>query len=133
MGLLLRLVFNVAALWVAAEALDGVRYDEFSTLVLAALVFGLVNFAIKPLLTLLALPLIVLTLGIAYFFVNLAMLLLTSALVSGFDVEGFWTAVGATIIIWAVNAVLGALLRDGREARARRSRTQDRSTEARYY
>ena len=75
---LLRLAVNVAALWLAAELLDGVTYDEFTTLLLAALVLGLVNFAVKPLLTLLALPLIILTLGIAYFFVSLAMLLLTS-------------------------------------------------------
>ena len=111
MGLLVRLAMNVVALWVAAEALDGVTYDGFGTLVLAALVFGLVNFFIKPLVTLLSLPLIILTLGIAYFFVNLAMLLLTDWLVSDFDIEGFWSAVGAVIIIWLVNAVLGMVTR----------------------
>jgi putative membrane protein len=111
MWFLLRLAANVLALWVAAAALDGVSYDDFWKLVLAALVFGLVNFFIKPILTLLALPLIILTLGIAYFFVNLAMLLLTSWLVSGFSVDGFWTAVGATIIIWLVNLALGMLTR----------------------
>ena len=111
MGLLLRLAANVLALWVAAAALEGVRYDDFWTLVLAALVFGLVNFLVKPIVTLLAIPLIILTLGIAYFFVNLAMLLLTSALVSGFSVDGFWTAVGATILIWLVNAALGMITR----------------------
>jgi putative membrane protein len=126
-GLLLRLIVNVAALWVAAELLDDVTYDKFSTLVLAALVFGLVNFLIKPLVTLLAIPLIIVTLGIAYFFVNLAMLLLTSALVSGFEVDGFWTAVGATIIIWLVNALLGGLTKGDRGARARRSRREARS------
>src|SRR5215217_6741671 len=126
MGLLLRLAVNVAALWVAAEVLDGVTYDEFSSLLLAALVLGLVNFLIKPLLTLLALPLIILTLGIAYFFVSLAMLLLTSALVSGFEIDGFWAAVGATVIVWLVNTALGGLTRGDRGARARRSRTPDR-------
>ena len=112
MGLLIRLVCNVAALWVAAEVLDDVTYDGFGNLLLAALVLGLVNFFVKPLVTLLALPLIVLTLGIAYFFVSLAMLLLTSALVGGFEIDGFWTAVGATIIVWLVNAALGMILRD---------------------
>ena len=116
MSLLLRLAVNVAALWVAAEALDGVRYDGFGTLVLAALVFGLVNFFIKPVVTLLSLPLIILTLGIAYFFVNLAMLLLTSALVGDFEIDGFWTAVGATILIWLVNAVLGMVTRPAARA-----------------
>ncbi len=131
MRLLLRLLVNVAALYVAAWALEDVRYDELSTLVLAALVFGLVNFAVKPLITLLAIPLIIITLGIAYFFVNLLMLLVTSWLVDGFDVRGFWTAVGATIIIWLVNTLLGGLTRSDRGARARRSRTSGRPTGSR--
>jgi putative membrane protein len=122
-ALLMRWALNVAALWVAAKALDGVSYDEFSTLVLAALVFGLVNFAIRPILTILALPLIVLTLGIAYFFVNLLMLLLTAGLVDGFRVDGFWTAVGATIVVWLVNSVLGALTGSIESRPARRSRS----------
>jgi putative membrane protein len=117
MRLLLRLAVNVAALWVAAELLDGVRYDEFTTLLLAALVLGLVNFAVKPLVTLLTLPLIILTLGIAYFFVSLGMLLLTSALVSGFEIDGFWNAVGATIIVWLVNTALGGLTKGERVRR----------------
>ena len=131
MRLLLRLLVNVAALYVAAWALEDVRYDELSTLVLAALVFGLVNFAVKPLITLLAIPLIIITLGIAYFFVNLLMLLVTSWLVDGFDVRGFWTAVGATIIIWLVNTLLGGLTRSDRGARRRRSRTSGRPTGSR--
>jgi putative membrane protein len=110
-GLLLRWAVNVAALWVAAEALDGVTYDGFGTLVVAALVFGLVNFFVKPLVTLLSLPLIIVTLGVFYFFVNLGMLLLTDALVSDFDIDGFWSAVGATIVVWLVNAVLGMVTR----------------------
>jgi putative membrane protein len=57
----------------------------------------------------LALPLIVLTLGVALFFVNLLMLVLTSSLVDGFRVHGFWTAVGATVIVWAVNALFSAV------------------------
>jgi putative membrane protein len=123
MALLLRWACNVAALWVAAEALDGVSYDKFGKLVLAALVFGVVNFFIRPVVTLLSLPLIILTLGIAYFFVNLLMLLLTAGLVDGFRVDGFWTAVGATIIVWLVNSVLGALTGriESRPARGRRS------------
>jgi putative membrane protein len=122
MALLLRWACNIAALWVAAEALDGVSYDQFATLVLAALVFGLVNFAIRPLLTILTLPLIILTLGIAYFFVNLAMLLLTAALVNGFEIDGFWSAVGATIIVWLVNSLLGVLTAGIESGAARGSR-----------
>ena len=53
-----------------------------------------------------ATELAILTLGIAWFFVSLLMLLLTGALVSGFQIHGFWTLIGATVIVWLVNLVL---------------------------
>jgi putative membrane protein len=109
-SLLIRFIGNVAAIWVAAELLDGVSYsDDVEKLLLAALVLTIANWLVKPVLTILALPVIVLTLGIALFFVSLAMLLLTAWLVDGFAVDGFWTAVGATIIVWAVNAAVQAI------------------------
>jgi putative membrane protein len=112
--LLVRLIGNVAAIWVASELLDGVGYaDKIENLLLAALVLTIANWLVKPVLTVLALPVIILTLGIALFFVSLAMLLLTSWLVDGFRVEGFWTAVAATIIVWAVNAAVQAIAPKG--------------------
>jgi putative membrane protein len=108
--LLVRFVGNVAAIWVAAELLGGVSYaDKLENLLLAALVLTIANWLVKPVLTILALPVIVLTLGVALFFVSLAMLLLTAWLVDGFRVAGFWTAVAATIIVWAVNAAVHAI------------------------
>ena len=110
MILLVRFIGNVAAIWVAAELLDGVSYaDKLENLLLAALVLTIANWLVKPVLTLLALPVIVLTLGIALFFVSLAMLLLTAWLVDGFAVDGLWTAIGATIVVWAVNAAVQAI------------------------
>ncbi len=103
--------FNVAALFVAAWLLEGIDYgDREWALVLAGLVFSLVNIFVKPVLTLLALPLILLTLGVAYFFVNLLMLYLTSWIVDDFQIDGFWWAVFATFIVWLVNQVLDAFL-----------------------
>jgi putative membrane protein len=108
--LLVRFIANIAALWVASELLDGVTYgDQFESLLLAALVLTIANWLVKPILTLLALPVIILTLGIALFFVNLAMLLLTEWLVGPFSIDGFWTAIAATIIVWAVNAAIQAV------------------------
>jgi putative membrane protein len=119
--LVVRLAGNLAALWVASELFDNVSYDDkFGVLLLAAAVFTVANWIVKPIVAVLAIPLILLTLGIAYFFVNVLMLLLTSAIVSDFDVEGFWTLVGATIVIWAVNLVIGAALHDWRRASRRR-------------
>ncbi len=102
---------NIAAIFVAAWLLDGIRYgDDWWALVLAALVFSLVNAFVRPVVTVLSLPLIVLTLGIALFFVNLLMLYVTSWIVPDFTIDGFWSAVGATIVIWLVNALLSATL-----------------------
>jgi putative membrane protein len=119
--LLARLVGNLAALWVASEIFDEMTYgDSFWVLLLAALVFTIVNWIVKPIVAILSIPLIILTLGVAYFFVNVLMLLLTSVLVPDFAVGGFWTYVGATIIIWVVNLVIAAFLHDVGRARDRR-------------
>ncbi len=100
---------NIAALFVAAAVLDGISYgDGWWALVLAALVFSLVNAIVRPVVFILSLPLIVLTLGIALFFVNLLMPYVTSWIVSDFEIDSFWSAVGATFIVWAVNALLSA-------------------------
>lgn len=102
---------NVAALFVAAALVDGISYGrDWWALVLAALVFSAVNWVIRPIVFVLSLPVIVLTLGIALFFVNLLMLYITSWLVPEFKIADFWAAVAATIIIWIVNAVLSATI-----------------------
>ena len=118
--LLLRLAGNLAALWVASELLDGMTYgDSFGVLLLAAIVFTIVNTFVKPVIAILSIPFIIVTLGLAYFLVNVLMLLLTDWVVPDFEAGGFWTLVGATIIIWLVNLVIGAARRDIVSSRAR--------------
>jgi putative membrane protein len=118
--LLLRLAGNLAALWVASELLDGMTYgDEFGVLLIAAVVFTIVNWIVKPVVAILSIPLIIVTLGVAYFFVNVLMLLLTDWVVGDFEAGGFWTLVAATIIIWLVNLVIGAARHDVAKSRAR--------------
>ena len=115
MEILLRYVGNLAALWVASEIFDEMTYgDSFAVLAIAALVFTIVNWVVKPVLAILSIPLIILTFGIAYFFVNMAMLWLTDVVVGDFEAGGFWTVVGATIVVWLVNVVIGAFVRDVR-------------------
>lgn len=107
---------NVAALFVAAGLLDGISYgDDWWVLVVAALVFSVVNAVVRPVVFVLSLPVIVLTLGIALFFVNLLMLYLTSWLVDGFQIDGFWSAVGGTIVVWLVNWLLSVTVFRGIE------------------
>ena len=121
--LLLAWACNVAAIWVAARLLDGIDYESFWHLVVAGLVFGIVNWLVKPVVTLLALPVIVLTLGVALFFVNLLMLYVTSWLAPGFRIDGFGDAVLGTLVIWVVNLVLRAAFDvDGRRRRRDRER-----------
>jgi putative membrane protein len=72
------------------------------------------NTILKPVLKFLTFPLAIVTLGIAWFFVSMLMLWLTDLLSSAWNIEGFWTYVWATIIVWAVNVVVDALLRGDR-------------------
>ena len=108
--LALSLAINVAALFVASIFIDGIAYgSKFWVLILAGAVFGLVNFFVKPIVKLLALPLVVVTFGLALFGVNLFMLYITSWIVGPFDIGSIMDAVWATLIIWAVNVVLNAI------------------------
>ena len=112
--------FNFVALWAAAGLLGGIDYDGIGVLIVASLVFSVVNIFIRPLVIFFTLPLVIVTLGLALFFVNLFMLYLTSWIVDDFTIDGFWWAVLATIIIWVVNVVLEAFFGDDlRDSRRR--------------
>ena len=116
---------NAAALFVADWLVDGLEFDSAWKVIVAGAVFGVVNWLLKPLVTLLALPLIVLTLGIALFFVNLLMLYVTSWVSPGFQIDSFWSAVGGTIVIWIVNSILQSVFGLGdRRDRIRRQRAR---------
>ena len=97
---------NALVLLVVTVLLTGVTTSGAGALLLAAAVFGVLNTVLKPLLRLITLPLAVLTLGIAWFFVSMLMLVITKWIVSGFDINGFWTLVAATLIVWVVNLAL---------------------------
>jgi len=99
-------VANAVVLGIVTAVLSGVTADTVGDLIRAALLFGILNTVLKPLLRLLTLPLAFITLGLIWFGVSMLMLWLTSALVSGFSIHGFRALVWATIIVWAVNVVL---------------------------
>jgi putative membrane protein len=105
--LVAQLVVNAFALWLAAQWIDGVDFNgDLTSLALVALVFGVVNTLIKPLVNLLTLPLTVLTLGLFALVVNALMLLLTSWLVGTYTVDGFIPALLASLLISIVSTVL---------------------------
>jgi putative membrane protein len=107
-------VTSVVALLVAAAVFSGIDYGSFWTLVVAGLVFSLVNTVVRPLVILLALPAVVLSLGIALLFVNALMLWLTDEIVPSFEVSGFWTAVGGAAIVWLANMAMASVLKPDR-------------------
>jgi putative membrane protein len=97
---------NVAALWVADALLDGVEIEGWGPLLIAALVLAVLNMIVKPILVILSIPFLIITLGLFLLVINIIVLWMTSALVGGFDISGFWTYVGAVIIVWLVNAII---------------------------
>lgn len=104
-------MINAAALWVAIQLVDGIEYrGSWWSLLLVALVFGILNASIRPLLKLLSLPVIILTLGLFIFVINALMLLLTgwvSGLFNlGFYVQGFWDAFFGGLIVSIVSLLL---------------------------
>ena len=110
MPLLLRILvawaIDAAALAVAAWIFSGISVGgSAGTLILAALVYGILATFVKPILKLLTFPLMLLTLGIAWFFVAMFILWLTDVMVGGLHIDGFWTLVGGTIVVWAVGAL----------------------------
>jgi putative membrane protein len=96
---------NAAALWVADALWDGVTINGAAAFLIGSAVLGIANTIIKPILTLLTLPLIVLTLGLFYLLINIAMLALAEWIAPDFSIKGFWTYVGTVVVIWLVNWV----------------------------
>ena len=97
------------ALAAAAAIFSGV-WGSAAAVIGAAFVFGLLSSFVKPVLKFLTFPFALVTLGIAWFFVAMFILWLTSAIVSGFHIDGFWTLVGATIVVWAVGGLASLVL-----------------------
>jgi len=112
----IRLFVNALALAAAAWLLPGITMSGgFFNVLLVALVFGVLNALLKPVLIFFSIPLLILTLGLFALVLNALMLLLTSRLLADFDVSGFWTAVLGSIVISVVTMLLGGWLKDGRK------------------
>jgi putative membrane protein len=111
---------NAIVLALTAWVLHGVSVEGSNwTVVWAAAVFGILNTILKPIMRLITLPFAIVTFGLAWFFVSMFMLWLTTLIISDFNVDGFWNYVWATIIIWFFNAIFDVLLYRERAAEAR--------------
>jgi putative membrane protein len=112
MGFVARVLVNALAIYLAAAIVPGVEISSVLAALGAGLVFGLVNAFVRPVLLVLTLPLTLLTLGLFLFVLNAFCFWLTSALVKGFDVHGFWAAVFGALLVSVVSWALTAFLSD---------------------
>jgi putative membrane protein len=100
-------------LWITSHVFKGVTYSSAGALWVAALLLGLVNAVVRPILIVLTFPLTLITLGLFLLVINALMLMLVSALVKGFKVDGFWTAFFAALFMVVLSLVLHSILWPG--------------------
>jgi putative membrane protein len=112
-GLIVHLVVSALLLWLVSQFVTGIHIAGFGSALLAALVLGVVNFLVRPILILITLPITILTLGLFLIVINALMLMLTSALVSGFRVDNFVSAIVGGILLGVFNLVVSALMHRG--------------------
>jgi len=103
------LIINALALWVVTLIVKGVHYDNYTALIIASIVLGIVNAIIRPILLLLSLPFIIITLGLFVLVVNGLALWLVGILVPGFHVDGLWSGILGAIILAVISWIVGAV------------------------
>lgn len=109
MRLLISLILNGILVYFTAWLLDGVFVDGFLLAILVGLVLGLVNSIIRPIITLLTLPITILTLGLFLLVINAAMVLLVDWMIPGFEVAGWWSALFFAIVLALLNLIVDKL------------------------
>ncbi len=128
--LLLRWAINAVALWAAIRFVPGIEADELTwpALIGLALIFGLINALVRPLIELLTCPLLILTLGLGTLLITTLLFWLTGLIGSrfdiGFTVDGFWPAFLGALVVSLISVVLTMLIRDESGERRRRERRQ---------
>lgn len=105
-------VVTALGLWLSARIVPGVGFASTGSLVAAAIILGLVNAFVRPILVVLTFPITVLTLGLFLLVVNAAMIGLTSLFLDGFTVDGLWAGIGAAVVTGVVSWIAGALIGD---------------------
>jgi putative membrane protein len=112
-----RVIFGALGLWVASKYVAGISFSDNTTLILAAVLLGVVNAFVRPIIVILTLPLTILTLGLWLLIVNAAMIGLVSVFLRGFEVHGLIPGVLAAIITGIFSWIGGMILRDDRRER----------------
>ena len=113
---IIQALVTMAGLWLSAKVVPGVHFTNTGSLIAAAVILGLVNAFVRPILVVLTFPITVVTLGLFLLVVNAAMIGLTSVFLGGFVVDGLWAGIGAAIVTGVVSWIAGAFI-GGEEAR----------------
>ncbi|PXA79020.1 hypothetical protein DMC25_21980 [Caulobacter sp. D4A] len=114
-GFLLRALFAGLGLWLASRIVPGISASGWQTIAIAAVLLGIVNAVVRPIVVLLTLPITLVTLGLFLLVVNAAMLGLVAMLLQGLAVHGFWAGVFGAIVIGVVSWLGHLLLGEGAE------------------
>jgi len=110
---ILRVLIAALGLWLATEWVDGINVSSAGTLILAALLLGVVNAIVKPIVVILTLPFTLVTLGLFLLVINAAMLGLVAAFLPGMGINGFWPAFLAAIIVSVVSWIGAVIFKPG--------------------
>jgi putative membrane protein len=115
---IVRAIFAAFGLWLSAQLLSGVAYAGLGSLIAAAVLLGIVNAVVRPVLFILTLPLTIVTLGLFLLVVNAAMIGLVAMLLGGFTVDGLGSGIAAAIITGVTSWIGGLIIGDGKGERA---------------
>lgn len=114
MNLLIKIIITAVLVLLISNFMPGVHVDGFSTALIVAVVLGLLNIFIKPILVILTLPVTILTLGLFLLVINALIILLCTNIVGGFSVDTFWTALFFSVILSLLQSIMNGLLGEGK-------------------
>ena len=113
MRFIIRWLLSAIALILVAYLIPGITIDSFVTVLVAALILGIINATIRPIILILTLPINILTLGLFTFVVNAFMFWLVSMMLTGFNITNFYQAIWGALIYWTINWIINLLFEDG--------------------
>lgn len=115
MKLLIKLLLNIFTLWIVSYLIPGFEFESTQALVVSAIVIGIVNTFIKPILQIIFIPISIITFGVTAFLINVVLLWGISFIVPGFEIVSFWTAVISSIVLSLVSLFLNKLSQENKD------------------
>lgn len=114
MNLLIKIIITAALVLLISNFMPGVHVESFTTALFVAIVLGLLNIFIKPILVIFTLPVTILTLGLFLLVINALIIILCTNIVGGFSVDSFWTALLFSIILSLLQSIMNGILGEGK-------------------